>query len=143
VPLIACAARVDSVRAGKVDSPGRSIHISPFDFTVSYQDFTDEGVRQLQQELARQGIVVLPVAARRIELTVMYVDSIRSAGSFGCVIDYRVQTGDGALRGLQAREWSWSLATACNAATAMLTAETLRDPWVRNYLIGQPRPVPH
>jgi hypothetical protein len=125
-----------SVRAGQVDTQGRAMHVPPFDVAVNYQEFTDEAVRELKQELTKQGVRVAADAPRSIELTVMYVDTIRSAGSFACVIDYRVTTGDGAVRGLQAREWSWDFQTACNAAVALVSVETLRDASVRSYLMG-------
>ncbi len=130
-----------SVRAGKVDRPGRSIHLSPYDVEISYQAFTDEAVRQLEQALTAQAVPVAAGAPRSIELTVMYVDMVRSGSSFGCVIDYRVKMGDGVVRGLQAREQSWNFATACNAAVAMVSAETLRDASVKGYLTGQPLPA--
>ena len=140
-PLI--VAESVSVLADRVDRTGCTYDVGWYDLDLNYQEFTDAAVRDLVQELQRQEISLTPEGTRRLELAVMHVDLVRKFGAFDCIVDYRVRTGDAAVRGLQARAAGANPRAACSAAVPMVAVETLKDPDVVAYLTGTPRaPAP-
>jgi hypothetical protein len=133
VANVAVVGAVD-VRAGEAQGKGRVTSVTPFDVELDYVEFTGAAVNQLRAELARQGVATADGAPKSLEIVVMYVDVLRTVGSFSCLVDYRVTTGDGTVRGLQARRASWNYKQACREAIGEVAAETLGDPVVARYL---------
>ena len=126
-----------TVTRGQVSAAARSrLSVPSYTVTVDYLEYTDAAVDRLRAELLRSGIAVSGHARNTLRLAVAYVTIVRSAGSFSCVIDFSVETGDGYRKGHQARAHSWDFRKACNAAISNIVVVTLNDPKVRAYLSG-------
>lgn len=105
--------------------------------SADYSDFARAVARLLEAELARQGAAI-GTGGKSLEIDVQHIDCINGAGQSACVIDYTITTGDGEVRGFQARDWGWIFPNACNGAVANAVTETLADAWVGRYLQAAP-----
>jgi len=132
-PRIATAGDV-AVRAGAAPSGRHVLKVSGSSFTVDYAEFTASLVARTRQALNEQGAELSEAAQRSIEVEVVYVSILPGAGRFHCVIDFTLRTGDGYVRGLQARANSWRTDNACNAALSESALVALRDGHVASYL---------
>jgi hypothetical protein len=95
--------------------------------TVSMQEYTDALVERIIRLLEDQGAAVVADSEPSAEVEVVYVNILPGAGSFQCVVDFTVRTGDGYVRGHQARHQSWSAEKACNAALSRAAYVFLSD----------------
>ena len=136
MPQLSLAGPVD-VESGEVDAREHRFSVSPYSVAVHYADFTDATVRLLRQELQRQGATIAP-GGKSLRVAVAYVSVVRSSSTLACVVDYRVDMGDGGERGVQSRASGWSFTSACDAAVSAGAAAILRDPVVAES-IGSPR----
>jgi hypothetical protein len=100
------------------------------------QDFAEEIVARLREELGQMGVPVQEGAARVIELEGVRV-SILVALRNHCVIDLNRRLGEGPLRGYQSRGSGSSVEKACQEALSNAVLDTLADPDVERTLRGE------
>ena len=72
--------------------------------------------------------------ARDLTLAVDYVAIVPGVGSFTCYVDYTVSTGDGTVRGDEAKASDWNFQKACDLAMEQVAQDILEARLIRKYL---------
>lgn len=124
-----------SVRTGNAPAGRFTIDLPGQSMTIDLQEYTEALAQRVRKALSEQGVATEPEAARVIEVEVVYANILPQM-RFHCVVDFTVRTGDGYVRGRQARDKSGNPQKACNAALSRAAFELLGDERVRRYLAG-------
>lgn len=133
VPSFNVAGPVQIINAQQ-SSEDVSIPIPLFTLTVNYGQYTESAIRLLKAELDKRSGVAPGSTPKRITVAIVDLRMIALAGTFRCIVNHTVETGDGYRRGIEVIGGSWDFRTAIDAAVANVAVSVLNDEKILSYL---------
>jgi hypothetical protein len=123
------------VTAGETLRTSSEIAVAPYTVIVSHPETAAWIVDRMRQVLLtqpRRSEDMLRV--KNLTLAVDYVTIVPGVGSFTCYVDYTVSTGNGTVRGDEAKASHWNYQKACDLAMENVAQDVFEARLIRKYL---------
>ena len=133
IPEFKVAGPIEIVNAQQ-SSEDVAIPIPGFTVAVNYRQYTESAIKALRGELDRRAGPTAARTPKRVTLTIVDLRMVTTGTTFGCIINYTVETGDGSRRGIEVIAWSWRFPKAINAAVTDVAISVLNDEKILSYL---------